>query len=582
MAKVSKINHNCKHCKKELHPDNHQYYKCDDCGGYVCDQCHVKHEGKELCKHCHHKTTNQIMGMPAGTVKIGAFVGALLLLAVFFTFFTSVGTPTGYALINNFNENSGADASLDLFVMSQCPYGTMAEDLVMPIVEDFGSDVNFNLYFIANPAGDGFSSLHGQPEVDEDMRQLYIIKNNPEKFFDYLECFNPDYRNPEASFEACADELGLDADAITSFIESDEGKALFAENIQKSTELGIGGSPTFYINGEPYQGARSESAITRALCVDAPKAKACKDLPEEKVVSMKLVNDENCELCDTSSLIGQIKTIIPGLKVENIEYDSEEGQALIQTFGATSVPLMVFDSSVSESSGFANLEQYLVPQGDQHMLRVPGVKFLDREEQPGNVKLFIMSQCPYGTIAQGTLGEVVEAMPDLDWEIFFIANDNGDGTFESLHGQPEVQEDMLQTCILKYVPEHYFEYAEEYKNAYDACGAEMQTTQDYGAYQSCLATIDTDSIMKKIGINTGQMLICMSSFEGPDLLTTNVALADSLEIGASPTFLFNNNIIGGGSTAESLKQSICALNPGMTGCDQVLSQNAAAAGSGQC
>jgi hypothetical protein len=465
--------------------------------------------------------------------------------------------------------------------MSQCPYGTQAEDLVMPIVEKFGSDINFNLYFIANPTGDGFTSLHGQPEVDENMRQLCIIKNNPEKFFDYLKSFNPNYRNAEESFADAAAEVGIDAEAIISCVESDEGKALFTENIKKSNELGIGGSPTFYINGEKYSGSRSEQGITETLCQAIPDSDICENIEPADPVFLTVVNDLDCELCDSSSLVSQLKGMVPGLKVETISYDSEEGSAILNAFGATALPVLVFDSSIEASSGFAALQSYLVKQGDISMLRVPGVKQINRDEQENSVDLFIMSQCPYGTMAQGTLKEVAEAMPDLEWDIYFIANDKGDGTFDSLHGQAEVDENIEQVCILKYARNKYFDYTTAYIAEYDACGATMQETQDYAAYSQCLEDIDSYPLMKKVGISDSKIRACAEGTEGISLFTENIALGNELEIGSSPTFLFNNVIQGSGSSAEQLKQSICSMNADMGGCDQVLSQNQAAA-SGQC
>jgi len=521
--------------------------------------------------------------MPGGSIKVGAFIAALLLLAVFFTWFSNSAAPTGYGVfINNYQPNEDAGASLDLFVMSQCPYGVQAEDLVMPVVEKFGSDMNFNLYFIARQSGDGFSSLHGQPEVDENIRQLSIIKNNPDKFFDYLKCFNPSYQDAENSFEKCAAEVGLDIEAIKTFAASDEAKALFAENIKKADELDVGGSPTFILNNVQYSGARTESAITRALCEAAPEAEACLNMEEAKPVLLKIVNDKDCEPCDTTDVIVQLKDLIPGLKTTDIAYDSAEGETLIEIFDVNTVPMLVFDSAIVESDGYETLQRYLLQQGDDYLLRTGGVKMIDREAEPNNLKLFIMSQCPYGTMAQETLKEVAEAMPELDWEIYFIASKSESGSFDSLHGQPEVDEDIRQVCILHYEKDKYLEYAEEYKKEYDACGEEMMETQDYAVYEACLANIDSSAAMKEADINTAQILLCEKGIEGLELFSENIALANILQIGSSPTFLLNNNIKGGGYTADDLKESICSVNPEIDGCEKTLSENRVAASGGQC
>lgn len=585
MAKVTKIYHNCKHCKKELHPSSHTYYKCDDCGGIVCSDCYKPHEGQDLCQHCHHKLTSTILGFHSNKVIIGAFIVGMVFLAIFFTWFSNSLSPTGYStLVNNYQPNDEAAASLDLFVMSQCPYGVQAEDLVMPILEKFEGKANFNLYFIAREAGGSFTSLHGQPEVDEDTRQLVIIKNYPDKFFDYLTCFNKNYQGGDSAFESCAAEAGIDAAKVKEIAASDEGKKLFSDNVKKAGELQVQSSPTIYVNGAQYSGSRSEASITAALC-EKSDADACSNIKADPAVLLKIVNDPDCTQCDPSSIVGQLKSIIPSLKTEELAYDSADGRKLIDMFSANSVPVLIFDSSITGSSGYAQLQQYLVRQGEYSMLRVSGIKMLGREEKADSVQLFIMSQCPYGTMAQATLKEVAAAVPKLNWDVYFIANDNGDGTFESLHGQPEVDEDLRQVCILAHAKDKYFAYTTGYIAKYNECGAAYQTSQDSAAYQKCLAGIDSYALMDKAGVSRGQILTCAKGQEGQELLQASIAVSTELEVSASPTFLFNNAVKGSGADAETLKNAVCSMNNGLEGCDKTLTQatgTATAAAAGQC
>jgi len=92
------------------------------------------------------------------------------------------------------NDNLEKPVTLDMYIMSQCPYGVQAEDGAIPAVKKLIDSVDYNIYFIANDNGDGtFSSLHGQPEVDENMRQICIMEKNPEQFLDYLTCLNKNY-----------------------------------------------------------------------------------------------------------------------------------------------------------------------------------------------------------------------------------------------------------------------------------------------------------------------------------------------------------------------------------------------------
>ncbi len=95
-----------------------------------------------------------------------------------------------------FNKISFAPAvkdpvKVELFVMSQCPYGVQAENSIIPVVKKFGKNIDFNLNYIANDNGDGsFESLHGDAEVKGDIIQLCAKKYDSKKYLDMILCQN--------------------------------------------------------------------------------------------------------------------------------------------------------------------------------------------------------------------------------------------------------------------------------------------------------------------------------------------------------------------------------------------------------
>ena len=85
--------------------------------------------------------------------------------------------------------------TLELFVMSYCPFGVQAEEKIIPIVKEFGDKIDFKLQFIAQekeePSAQDitpFTSLHGYPEVAENIRQLLIAQEYPDRYLDYILC----------------------------------------------------------------------------------------------------------------------------------------------------------------------------------------------------------------------------------------------------------------------------------------------------------------------------------------------------------------------------------------------------------
>ena len=149
-------------------------------------------------------------------------------------------------------EHSGK-VKIELFMMSQCPFGVMAEKAIVPILEEFGEQIDFKLYFIACEDGNGgFRSLHGQPGVEEDIRQVVMAKYYPDKYFDYVMARADNYQSD--NWEQQAADLGIDHEKVNEITSSAGGEEFFRENIKKGNELGIGASPTLLIDDEKYTG----------------------------------------------------------------------------------------------------------------------------------------------------------------------------------------------------------------------------------------------------------------------------------------------------------------------------------------
>lgn len=146
--------------------------------------------------------------------------------------------------------------TLELFVMSYCPFGIEAEESIIPIVKKFKDKIDFKLRFIAEEKDTvssqditPFISLHGYPEVAENIRQLLIAQEYPDKYLDYILCRG---KKLNKSWEDCAKKFGIDVENIQRLFDTPEAEQLFRENIKRSAELGIKASPTILIDGHQF------------------------------------------------------------------------------------------------------------------------------------------------------------------------------------------------------------------------------------------------------------------------------------------------------------------------------------------
>lgn len=149
-----------------------------------------------------------------------------------------------------FNNKTAKPGVMEIFVMSQCPYGVMAENLVIQAQKDgkmpAGKDIRVR-YIVNYSDKDGFSSLHGSGEWEENIRQLLIAKYYPEKFWKYLEIRNKDYRS--SRWDKAMDEAGINSKKIMKKFDTEGVKLLKAE-AKYTQEYGINASPSFVWEGK--------------------------------------------------------------------------------------------------------------------------------------------------------------------------------------------------------------------------------------------------------------------------------------------------------------------------------------------
>ena len=147
--------------------------------------------------------------------------------------------------------------TLELFVMSYCPFGVQAEEKIIPIVKKFGDQIDFKLRFIAQEKEVSspqditpFRSLHGYPEVAENIRQLLIAREYPDRYLDYILCRG---KKLDESWEDCAEKLGIDVFRIQALFDTLEAEEFFRENIKRAAALGVRASPTVLVDNRQFR-----------------------------------------------------------------------------------------------------------------------------------------------------------------------------------------------------------------------------------------------------------------------------------------------------------------------------------------
>ncbi|MCJ8345254.1 hypothetical protein MJH12_06925, partial [bacterium] len=204
---------------------------------------------------------------------------------------------------------------LDLYVMSQCPFGMKAENKIFPLVKKYKEFINLNLRFIAtdvqgklhpkkteekksvkvpkkeepksgepgckadfdlDPSAK-FQSLHGKSEVDEDIIQVVVGEFYPDKTMDFILERN---KNIYKDWKLVAKQFSMDVDKISKALIDGTADELFKKNIQFGNDLDISASPTIKINGVTFTKPFHEIPLTYEICSSLEEpSKDCYDAP---------------------------------------------------------------------------------------------------------------------------------------------------------------------------------------------------------------------------------------------------------------------------------------------------------------
>ena len=166
---------------------------------------------------------------------------------------------------------------VDLFIMSQCPYGAAAILNMEEVLANFEGRVDFDVHFIGNVNDGKISSMHGQSEVDEDIREICAIKHYPDnyKYMDYLICRSKDYRN--TNWEACTGSNDIDTEVIRKCFEGGEGQKLLEEDLSIGNMLGFGGSPSWLVNNKLKFSAGDPESIKQNICKSNKDLAGCEN-----------------------------------------------------------------------------------------------------------------------------------------------------------------------------------------------------------------------------------------------------------------------------------------------------------------
>ena len=179
---------------------------------------------------------------------------------------------------NNNNTPPAANApksdkpKVEVYVMSHCPYGTQIEKGIIPVVEALGDNIDFELKFCDY-------AMHDKKELDEQLVQHCIQKNEPNKLISYLNCFLESGNSApcltsaginQGNLDSCVDATDKEFKVTEMYNDKSTWKSgrfpSFNVNAADAQKYGVQGSPTLVINETKITSGRDSASLLKTIC----------------------------------------------------------------------------------------------------------------------------------------------------------------------------------------------------------------------------------------------------------------------------------------------------------------------------
>jgi hypothetical protein len=385
---------------------------------------------------------------------------------------------------------SGETVLVELWVMSECPFGTGAENSLKKVDDVLSANIDLSIRFIVDRAGDGFGSLHGEGEVKNDLIQLCAGIADPSNQLGFIVEFN----NTDKTWEQAAKQTGYDPATIATCMKN-EGLVKLGKDADEGKQRGIASSPTLIIAGKEYEGSRGSLDIFDAVCGRFAKDNrpaVCDTPPDNLSRTDATGGTSKCggnkpapvppELVDKSSfthtvivddkgfssnedlVIEQTQQYFPNMKIKKVAASSSEGKKLIAQHEIAWLPAYLFPDSITETKNYSQLRQVLrkTTDGSAYMLspaQVGANVALTRERKKGDLKIY------YSPFSQGALTMLLEIFDLMDKPeyskfssgIAFIPSIavDGRGELQPRGGMAEIEEAGRHLAVLGSFPDKF-------------------------------------------------------------------------------------------------------------------------------
>ena len=159
---------------------------------------------------------------------------------------------------------------LEAFVVARCPYGLQMQRAMADAVNSIPDLAQYlKVLYIGSVSSDGKSltSMHGDAEAKENLRQICIREEQPAKYWNYVAC----QMKGSGQEVSCEKSTGVDSAKLNACVSNPaRGIAYAKKDFDLNTKYNVQGSPTLVLSdaqiSESGFGGRSSDGVKSMVC----------------------------------------------------------------------------------------------------------------------------------------------------------------------------------------------------------------------------------------------------------------------------------------------------------------------------
>ena len=156
---------------------------------------------------------------------------------------------------------------LEAYIVSNCPFGLQMQRVLADVIKNAPlARENIKVRYMGTVSNGKITSMHGDKEAQENLKQICIRDEQNNKYWDYVSCYMK-----KGDTQGCLDSTGINITKLDSCVsDSKKGLAYAEQDFVLNRKYSIKGSPTLIMGGAKVSefnfGGRTSEALKTVIC----------------------------------------------------------------------------------------------------------------------------------------------------------------------------------------------------------------------------------------------------------------------------------------------------------------------------